>query len=158
MFKCLYHYISKKHIKKKLYTYTLKKNNNMIIEEALKNPKLSLLLGTISSLPGIIIINCDYSKNDYFKVCFKSSDRRGLFLLSKAISSRYFCHFNNWNIIVTAGDEFINNYLPIYFCLSSLERDIYFDNQLLLLNDAIFKLLSDSSVLEAYGLGNLVRK
>lgn len=129
----------------------------MTTEEASIYPDLKELVDLINTLPGIEVFDCEFLKHDRISIWFKSTDRRGLFLINMATSKRYWCNFNNWLIRTISGDQFINNQLPIYYCLFSLEQRDVCRNDIQNLIKAINKLMKDSSVLEAYNLGNLVR-
>ena len=60
-------------------------------------------------------------------------------------------------ISVTTGDQFLNNYLPIYYSLFSFKDREHSRNDISLITKAINKLMKDSGTLEAYNLGNLKR-
>lgn len=129
----------------------------MTVEEASIYPELDKLIKMINSLPGIDIFDCEYNDKQRISIWFKLNDRRGLFLLASACSKRYWKNADDWMISVTTGDQFINNYLPVYFCLLSLKDKEECKSHLPGLVDGINKLMKDKSVLEAYNLGNLAR-
>lgn len=129
----------------------------MTTEEASIYPELEDLIKAMNSLPGIEVFDCEYSKSDRISIWFKSTDRRGLFLLTRAISKRYFCSSDNWLISVTTGNQFLNNNLPIYFTLFSLKIKDECKKEIPLIISAINKLLKDNATLEAYNLGNLAK-
>ena len=93
----------------------------MTTEEASIYPELDDLIKIMNSLPGIEVFDCEYSKNDRISIWFKSIDKRGLFILSRALTKLYFLSFDNWIISVTTGNQFIKYQLPIYFSLFSLK-------------------------------------
>lgn len=115
------------------------------------------LVKLINTLPGIEVFNCEFSKHDRISIWFKSTDRRGIFLLARATSKRYWSDADNWLTSVTTGDQFLNNYLPVYYCLFSLKDRETCQKEIPGLIKAINKLMKDRGTLEAYNLGNLVR-
>lgn len=130
---------------------------NMTLEEIVIFPELDNLVKLINTLPGVEVFECEYSNSDRISVWFKSTDRRGLFILTRAISKRYFSQYENWIISVTTGDQFLNNYLPVYFSLFSLKGRNECKSDIPLIINAINKLLKDKSTLDAYNLGNLAK-
>lgn len=129
----------------------------MTTEEVSIFPEMEELVTLMNSLPGIEIFDCEYLKHDRISIWFKVSDRRGIFLISRAISHRYCQCSDNWMISVTTGDQFLNNYLPIYYSLFSFKDREHSRNDISLITKAINKLMKDSGTLEAYNLGNLKR-
>lgn len=129
----------------------------MTTEEASIYPELNELTKLINSLPGIEIFDYEFNKHDRISIWFKSTDRRGIFLLSRATSNRYWESSDNWMISVSCGDQFLNNYLPVYYCLFSLKERSISRKDIPGLIKAINKLMKDKGVLDAYNLGNITR-
>lgn len=129
----------------------------MTTDEVSIYPELDELVKLMNSLPGIDVFDCEFMRHDRISIWFKVTDRRGIFLLSRAASNRYWVDADNWLISVTTGDQFLNNYLPVYYCLFSLKDRETCRKEIPSLIKAINKLLKDRGTLEAYNLGNLVR-
>lgn len=89
--------------------------SNYNAEEEIKN-----LCDAISSLPGIEIICTSY--NYGIHLWFKVTDsKEGLFFLTRCVDHRYWQHGYQWEISLTVGDSYDNNYLPTHYCLNSKE-------------------------------------
>jgi len=76
------------------------------------------LTKTLNTLPGIeTLCHGDGKSSVPLSVWFKSKNPKGLFILTRSIDKRYWRYGYDWDISLSVGDSFDNNYLPIVYWL-----------------------------------------
>lgn len=89
-----------------------------------KAKQLQPILDSISSIPGIHIVQFSIGWLQSIKIFFYSTDQQGLFFLTRCVDRRYFKH--NWKITLSVGDNFpseMPDILPTTYLLESSSTD-----------------------------------
>jgi hypothetical protein len=86
------------------------------------DPECVELCDTMNCLPGIVTFEscCGHGKGP-FRIWFKKTYNwhEGLFFLTRCADGRYWKYGYKWKIVLTVGDQFEDNYLPVHYMLES---------------------------------------
>lgn len=78
------------------------------------------LCDALNCLPGIETFeSCCGHGNKSFNIYFKVIDNKGLFFLTRCIDKRYWKYGGLWDIKLSIGDDYENDYRPIIYTLTS---------------------------------------
>lgn len=109
------------------------------------------LCNTLNSLPGIET-RC-YSSVPV-SIWFNSKNPIGLFILTRSLDKRYWRYGYDWDITLSVGDSFDNNYLPTTYCLHpniTMDKE-HVKRDMISLVDNIECHYDDKYFLEHYGI------